>query len=170
VVNRKIRELAEGKAVLLSGPLAEWGARDFVQTTYHALMVGFEAAIGQDEQDPLDFLRATLNPVLRAEMEAIMVDDLDILQEQVRHRFTPELLAAWNQTRRFTSALNPAAELVESALRLRVRRLGREREELRFLQIDDENDAETVHRIVLSIQAKNLIDAELQRQMSPLHE
>ena len=170
VVNRKIRELADGNTALLAGPLSEWGARDFVQTAYHALMSAFEMAQGQDEQDPLDYLRASLNPVLRAELEAIMVDDLDMLQEQVRHRFTPELLAAWNQTQRFTTAINPGAELVESALRLRLHRLGREREELRFLQMDDENDVETVQRIVLSKQAKHLIDAELQRQMSPLHE
>lgn len=99
-----------------------------------------------------------------------MVDDLDMLRKQVRDRFTPELLAAWNQTQRFTTAINPGAELVESALRLRLHRLSREREELRFLQIDDEDDVETVQRIVLSKQAKHLIDAELQRQMSPLHE
>ncbi|MCB9450854.1 MAG: DNA primase [Anaerolineaceae bacterium] len=170
VVNRKFRELAGGDTALLAGPLGEWGARDFIHTTYHALMVAFEEALAQDDQEPLDFLRTTLNPVLRAEIEAIMVDDLDILHEQVRHRFAPELQAAWNQTRRFTTAFNLGTELVEQALRLRAQRLGREREELRFLQMDDENDVDTIQRIVLSKQAKHLIDAELQRQISPLHE
>ncbi|MBZ0278952.1 MAG: DNA primase [Anaerolineae bacterium] len=170
LVNRKFRELAGTNTALLSGPLAEWGAKDFSHTTYHALMQAFENSLRQDDQEPLDFLRTSLNPILRAEMEAIMVEDLDTVHERVRHRHTSDVMAVWNQTRRLNMTINAELELVEKALRLRAQHLVREREELRFLQMDDVNDVETVNRIVLSKQAKQLIDAELQRQMSPLRE
>jgi hypothetical protein len=60
------------------------------------------------------------------------------------------------------------AELIEKALRLRVQRLQRERQEMVFLEMD--GDAPYQRNIVLSILAKRLIDSELDKRSQLLRQ
>jgi DNA primase len=172
-VNRKLRELAGTNRALLDGALSDWGTEDFSHSDYRALMGAFVAAMGQDDMEPLDYLRAQAGAFLQTQLDAIMMDELNTVRAQLRGTRLADLDMIWNQTRR-GGDMN--AELIEKALRLRIQRLQREREELCFLQIDAHSsgdaDAEMLfqHQIILSSTAKGLIEAELQKKLSLLRE
>jgi hypothetical protein len=175
-VNRKLRELAGDRRELHDGPLGNWCAEDFSHTDTRALMQLFEAAIRQHEFEPLDYLRLNADPALQPQLDAILAEDFDGLRERVRHNQLADLQRIWSSNRRMIEANNPFHEVMEKALRLRVGRLQREREELGFLQIDSvtagdsEGEVGFQQQIILSSTAKRLIEAELQRQMSMLRE
>ncbi len=173
-VNRKFRELAGDDRALLEGPLSAWGADDFGQTVYRALMRAFEDAFRQDELDIHAFLRAHLDDELRGYLEALLAEDLEAIRMRLGYAMPAELEACWSRSQRLNPPLDPAAELIETALRLRLRRLQRERHELYFLQQDPQlhHDPEAMQmvsqRVNLSSQAKRRIDQELSRAASLL--
>lgn len=173
-VNRKLRELGADRRELLDGPLSDWCADDFSHSDTRALMQVFETAIKQHELEPLDYLQLYADPALHPQLDAILAEDFAGLQERVRHNHLADLQHIWSHNRRVIESTDPFHELVEKALRLRVGRLQREREELGFLQIDATGDQEAEARfqrqLMLSITAKGLIEAELHRQMSMLRE
>jgi DNA primase len=174
VVNRKLRELANADARLLSGPLADWDAEDFSHIEYRALMTTFAYALAQDEMEPLDYLRARADAALQMQLDAIMMDELDRVRIHLRDTLQADLAVCWGQTRH--ARVDGYDEIIEKALRLRIQRLQRERETLFFLQMDAQTnqdmDAEIQFQgqIVLSITAKQLIEAELQKQLSAVRE
>jgi DNA primase len=176
LVNRKLRELGSAHRELLDGPLGDWCAEDFSHSDTRALMQVFEAAIKQHEYEPLDYLRLHADPALHPQLDAILTEELTGLQERVRGNHLADLQHIWSNIRQMIEASDPFHEVVEKALRLRVGRLQREREELGFLQIDSqagsdqEAEARFQRQLMLSITAKGLIEAELHRQMSMLRE
>lgn len=167
-VNRKLREIAAARRELQDGPLADWGAEDFTQAETRALMQTFLAAIEQDDLDPIAYVWENADPALHGALSAIMADELHGVRARVNNGLSADLLSIWENNRR---PIDYHAELIEKALRLRVRRLQREREELCFLQMDrqrDTNPDEADHfqyYIALSSTAKGLIEAELMKQM-----
>jgi DNA primase catalytic core len=175
-VNRTLRGLAGTNRALMDGPMGDWCADDFSHTEYRALMGLFQDGLKQDEMELLDFVRANAHDSLQSHLEAVMADDLEGVRNRVRNGLSADLTVAWNQSYRTIGSVDLNAELVEKALRLRINRLQREREELCFLQIDAqangdaEAEAQFQRQIVLSSIAKGLIEAELQKQMSTLRE
>lgn len=167
-VNRKLREIAAARRELQDGPLADWGAEDFTQTETRALMQTFLAAIEQDDLDPIAYIWENADPALHGALNAIMADELHGVRARVNNSLSADLLSIWEKNRR---PIDYQAELIEKALRLRVRRLQREREELCFLQMDRQRDTNPdeadhfQHYIALSSTAKGLIEAELMKQM-----
>lgn len=164
-INRKFRTLANDSPDLANGPLSGFSAEDFTHGDYRLLMQIFQEALNQDEQDPLDFMREQANDTLIHEMELCLMEELEGVQNHVKHRMQGETVAVWKHHERFTlPTLNLSAELIFTSLTLRQRRLQREREELRFLQLDSQNDGaeDEINRyIMLSMRAKTLIDTEL---------
>lgn len=173
-VNRKFRELAGGDRGLLEGPLRAWGAQDFSQDVYRALMAAFEAAFGQDELELRAYLRANLDDELRGYLETLLAEDLDTIRARLGYTMMAELEICWNRSRRSGPVIDPASELVDTALRLRKRRLQRERSDLYFLQQDSQlsADADALQmvgrQVELSNRATRLINQELARAASLL--
>ncbi|MBZ0303202.1 MAG: DNA primase [Anaerolineae bacterium] len=162
-INRKFRELAEGNADLLAGPLAEFGIDDFSHSDFQMLARVFAEALDQDDVAPLDYLRANIDDVLRQILETdVLVNHLDQLKPYLRHGLSADLTTVLKHS----VEVDFRAELVRNALRLRRQRIEREREDLYFLMVDADAEQQRTlaARIQLSIVAKRLIDSELQHQ------
>ncbi|MBL8153484.1 MAG: DNA primase [Anaerolineae bacterium] len=176
VVNRRLRELARDDEILARGPLADWCDEDFSQPETRAVMGLFAAGMGQDDEDFMEYIQRKAGVVLKPHLDVILADDFSRLQHRLGEGVRADLTSIWTHNRRIIEAADPVAILVEKALRLRIKRLQREREELCFLQIDSQQngdmDAERhfQDQILLSIRAKGLIEAELQKQLAALRE
>ncbi len=167
-VNRKLRELAGENPALANGPLDDLSDEDFTRTSYRALMDQFTRAIAQDEMEPLDYLREALPSDLLDEVEILLADEWEDLRPRLRHGLSADLMIVVKQSERFNGAIDMSAEAVEKALRLRVQRLQRERQEMVFLEMD--GDAPYQSHIMLSILAKRLIDEELNQRSQLLRQ
>jgi hypothetical protein len=171
-----LRQLAGTNRALLDGPMGDWCADDFSHTDFRALMSLFRAGLDQDEMELFDYARKNAHDSLQSHLDMILADDLDGLRARLRNGLAADVNIAWNQSYRTIGSVDIHTELIEKALRLRVNRLQREREELCFLQIDAQSNGDTEAeaqfqgQIVLSSIAKGLIEAELQKQMSLLRE
>jgi len=176
VVNRKLRELAGDNRPLGSGPLADWGADDFTHAETRALMQAFLQSLEQDNLEPLDYLRLEADISLQPQLDVILADELNGMKSRVRDAFGADMDRIYTHNRRVIETIDSPKEVLDKALRLRAKRLQQEREELCFLQIDaqmngdEEADTRFQQQIILSIHAKGLIEAELQKQMSILRE
>lgn len=175
-VNRKFRELAGDNEILGEGPLQDLCAADFTNGHYRVLMEAFLAALNQDDMDVLEFIVAQVEPGLRAKLDVLLVDEQIGMRDQIQQRFGGDLSDLMKDfDRRVRPALDPVEEFVGKALSLRRGRLNREIHEFGFMQrgmgqsqdYGGEDIAQTVgSRIVLSRQARQLLDAELQRQLN----
>jgi hypothetical protein len=167
-VNRKFRELAGDQTALLHGPLADLCADDFSRSDYRALVQMLYIALDQDRMEPLDYLRRHLDYELTGELEALLIDEQDAVRNRVSNRPRAEIADTWKQyEKRTLPVLDLSAELVQRALDLRRRRLQREREELRFLQMDSQVDGtgeQYYNHVELYNHAKLLIEKELYRR------
>ena len=162
-INRTFRELAGSTSALLNGPLADFGIGDFSHTDYQILMEALLVAMDQDDLPPLDYLLAYLDDLPRQILETeILTDDVDKLRPQLRHGLSADLTMVLQRT----LAVDPRSELLKNALRLRLQRIEREREELYYLMMEADAEQQAIlhEHIHLSIITKGLIDAELQRQ------
>lgn len=171
-VNRKFRELAAEETDLTRGPLAELAPDDFSRSDYRALMTTFRLGLDQDDMDMLDFARVQLDSRLHAVLDSVLLDEMDGLRNRLGNRMLADLAASLKQSGRRMAPFDMSAEMIEKALRLRVQRLLRERQEVAFLQMDAEAQGEPdapepyLEQVRLSIQARRLIERELDRQAS----
>jgi DNA primase len=168
-VNRKFRELADGDERLLRGPLNDLRVDDFSRTEYRVLAGVFGEALEQDAQETLEYMRGQLEGELRQELEAILAGDLELLRSRLRNGLSVDLETIVQTAQRVHGASDPAAEVIEMALRLRRQRLEREREEIKYLQLetgDKDYDIEENYNsyIILSNRAKQLIETFLSEQ------
>jgi DNA primase len=166
-INRAFRVLAAESVDLRQGPLSDLSVDDFNTSDHRALMQIFKVALNQDEQEPLDFLRLNLEGVLVRGLEALLVADLEAVRQRVQHRWVAELAASWKHHEKFIApSIDASAEVLHCALTLRMLRLQREREQLRFLQMDagsNEAALDYGRHIMLSMEAKRLIEGELHK-------
>ncbi len=187
-VNRKLREMAgamrkyldeRGMAdyvPMVESLLGDWDAEDFTGGACRELMHAFGLALAQDEMEPLAYLRAGADDLLQSQLDMLLTDELDGLKARVRGGLPADMDASYNQNRRTTGVVDMNAEVIEKALRLRGKRLQREREELCFLQMDAAAEGDSAAgsqlqaQIVVSSIAKGLIEAELQKHLSLLRE
>jgi DNA primase len=164
-VNRKLRELAGNNRKLIEGPLGEWCAEDFSQSDCRALMQAFREAMTQDDMETLDFLRSTLDSSLAQQLDKLMVHELDDLHHKLRYGLFADFTdLRRSHEKRVLSSVDWGSELVKEALRLRDQRLKRERQDMRFLQMDVQEGEDYGVQVHLSHLAKRLIDAELDKQ------
>jgi DNA primase len=166
-VNRKLRELAGNNQALLKGPLCDLGVEDFSQSQYRMLMMYFQEAMSQDDQDPLDYIRATLGDVLLPDFEALLQDQSEVMAERIGHRFNGDFRDIVKQMNKYGGMqVDIQQELVKKALQLRQERLKQERTELQYLQQEAESTGEgdatyfgqLSEKLMLSIHAKARLD------------
>ncbi len=172
-VNRKFRELAGTNSALADGALSDLGSNDFTRTSYRILMDQFLVSIAQDEQEPLEYLQTKLSVDLLDELEVVLADEWQDLRPRLRNGLLADLIIVIKQAERFRSVVDPSADLIEKALRLRRERLERERQEMMFLEMDGaamDGTAPFQTHIMLSILAKRLIDTELNHRVQLLRQ
>ncbi|MEP7293029.1 MAG: toprim domain-containing protein, partial [Chloroflexota bacterium] len=167
-VNRKFRELAGMNSALFDGALGDFDSGDFTRTSYRALMDQFLRAIAQDEMEPRDYLQSTLQPDLLDELEDLLADEWDELRPRLHHGLSVDLNIVIKQVERFNTALDPVTEVVEKALRLRLKSLERERQEMMFSGMFDEVPYQK--HINLSMLAMQLMNKELNRRVQLLRQ
>jgi DNA primase len=165
-VNRKFRELAGTDNALLNGPLGDFGGDDFTHGDYRALMQLLQAALEQDDVEPIEFLRANLDDVLLNVLDTeIFVDALELLRARLRHGLSVDLALHLQQR---VYAVDLRVDVIRSALELRKQRLDQERNDISLLimdaQTEDGQRMELNMRVNRSNKARGLIDAELHRQ------
>jgi len=164
-INRKLRELAAQLPGGSKAALDDFSTEDFSRTAYRVLMQNFEDALAQDEIEFVEYLRQNLDDSLLNELDAIMLDQHEAYALRVGQRLPGDLAASIKASERQQMLLDINAELVEMALRLRERRLSRERQELAYLEIEGENAVALQELAMSSLHAKRLIDMEISRQL-----
>ncbi|MDD9954605.1 MAG: DNA primase [Anaerolineaceae bacterium] len=164
-INRAFRELAAGDLALLRGPLEAFGAMDLVNRDCASLLQGLQLALKQDEIPVLAWLQEHGDALQRDTLQQLEREtpssDLDHARTVMRQGFGGDLPVVVKRA----EAVDWQRELLRTALRLRLRRLERERRELYYLLEDDDRGKDALHeRIQLSVRARNRIDMALQNQ------
>src|SRR4051812_46301428 len=176
MVNRKLRELANEDRTMLNGPLGDCCSDDFVHVDARALMQAFQAALEQDELDPLDYLRLQADISLQPQLDVILADDITGMRKRIRESHIADLERIYSHNKRVLEGADNTEAVVNQALELRARRVKREREELVFLQMDAQanNDEDAMIRygqlIFLFNKAQQLLDKNLQKFKSSVRE
>lgn len=166
-VNRKLRELAGNNHRLLQGPLCDLSIDDFTQSQYRVLMVTFQESIAQDDMEPLDYVRATIEEELLPDFESLFKEETEAISGRLQHRHKGDLHdIVQSMTKIGRLRVDIQQELISKALRLRQERLKQERIEMQYLQQeahtsgihDPEHDTRLNEKIMLSMTAKARID------------
>ncbi len=166
-VNRKLRELAGNDDRLLQGPLSDLGIDDFTQSQYRVLMAYFQESVSQDDMEPLDYVRATVDQELSPDFENLLKGETEAIANRLGHRHKGDLhdiVKNMNKYGRFQ--IDAQQELVSKALKLRQERLKQERIEMQYLQqeaqetgeVDADHHRNLSEKIMLSMTAKARID------------
>lgn len=169
-INRKFRELAAGDVQLLRGPLADFGTMDLVSRDCGSLLRCLLAALEQDELAPLAWIQRHGDDAQRETLRQLEQETQAGELEQARAHLREGFAADLSIVVRRSDTIDWRRELVRMALRLRRRRLERERQELYYLLQDADEGREGLHaRIKASVAVRNLIDTELQllQQQTP---
>ena len=176
MVNRRLRELADGDDDLLRGPLCALGADDFTHSQYRALMTHLQDALAQDDREPLDYLESRVRDDLQSEYEALLVEAPEAISRSIRRNFQVDLNDILKR-RPFRSQARTSEreELIGRALQLRLTRLENERMELQYLQEeaqtgedDDQQQRDLLKaKIMLSMRAKARINTAFSQHSLP---
>jgi DNA primase len=169
-INRKLRELAAGDEALLAGALNDLNLDDFDHPHYRALASLLSEWFDQDETDALSYIRGRVEGELAQAFEDVLQADLDHLRPKLHNGLAIDLETVVHAVQLASPPPDRLGDAVVSALRLREQRLQRERQELVFLQMEeDEKEAaltQHIHyTIMLSSKAKQRIDSAL-RELS----
>lgn len=170
-VNRRLRELAGADAALAEAGLNDFCADDFLDGDHRALMQSLRLAVLQDARAPLDYLRDHLDPALLPTLDALLVEEGDLVRERMNRRFDGDAAEVWRgHERRVIAYADPAAELLSKALRLRLGRLTRECDELRYAQIDAHDGGDDAGQtrygqvMIVLLRSKRQIEGALKQQ------
>ncbi|RMG75820.1 MAG: DNA primase [Chloroflexi bacterium] len=167
-VNRKFRELANGDARLLNGPLSDFNWGDFTRTDYQVIMKLFEMAIQQQDQDVQDYLQSTLDIILHPVLDSLLNwNDTHMITARIKGRFQADLTSALRQyEKQARSVLNDGLELVLKAMELRRNRIRQQLTELYFIQSDlpAQDMLQTSQQVSLLKLAREKLDYEIQQQ------
>ena len=171
-VNRKLRELAGSDEALQQGPLRDLSVEDFSLSQYRVLMSAFQEAMAQDDMEPLDHIKISLEGEMRAELTALLSDEKQMVSSQLRGAYQVDLVDIFERSLARGRSITPAAaRSVSRALQLRLQRLEQERIEMQYLQEEAGDEAELDpqqrerlrRQIMLSMTAKARLDREVSR-------
>ena len=162
-INRRLRELAAQDEALRGGPLRAFEPEDFTDADHRAIMIALQAAVSQDDTDPLEYLRRDLDEGLRAALDALLLADVDALRPRLRHGLSADLAVVLKRS----ISLDIQEGAVQNALRLRQQRLVREVMDASYIVIDmsePEQRALFDQASQLSIIARRRIEDALRQQ------
>jgi len=177
--NRALRQLAEGlqgrfpdesRMARLRQALGSLHGGDFRDTTCQAIFQALQAALRQDDLDPLIFVRTALG-----ELFTEPLDSLWALGDPVTGRLPglePELYSIHKEMRRQGRYLDePESELIDKVFALRRDRLRQTIDALRFVVPETEGEERQAYQdtIDASMAAVKALDHELQKRAESQH-
>lgn len=132
-INRQLRETAGDDPDILEKGFTNFGVGDFTRPVYRALMQMFLYGLYQAEAELLDFLRTTLDPAMRADLEDLLQEESHSINTRLKKQFGADAEMAWKQyERRGALYAKPEHEIIICALEMRHARIKRETIELQF--------------------------------------
>ncbi len=173
-VNGKLHEAAHGDEQLINGAMRALGVADFDHTGLRALMDLFLQSLNQDEMDTVDYVIAHAGDELRDELELVLTNSLEAKLGDTAAVAPGDLRRVLEKIQRSGVMMDPTRDLMAQAIRLRCRRLRREREELRLIQANATRERDThqvescIRQIDLLGRAVHLLEAE-ERQVARLY-
>ncbi|MCU0512188.1 MAG: DNA primase [Anaerolineae bacterium] len=142
--NRKLREIGQDHPQLPGAPLADLCEEDFSQHDYRLLFAALLRAVEQDDAEPLDYLRQSLESALHEALEQLLLDDDAHIQNSVNGRYSAEMNDILKKGK---AQPRPAAEtlrdFLKRLLQVRLHRLHREQQERYFLLQEARHSAES---------------------------
>ena len=161
-INRRLREVASFDSRLVDGPLCDFGVGDFLNVHYQTLVGVFLEALEQDDYDPVDYVNSHLEDMVKQILvdDMVLADDGELVGVSVRNRFAADRQDIFKRA----NGAGDRNQILKVALNMRLQRLKRESEELRF-HIQEMGDAafdSDFHRqYTISVRAFQLLDNEL---------
>ncbi|MGB7341963.1 MAG: DNA primase [Phototrophicaceae bacterium] len=170
-VNRKLRELAGENQQLRKGPLRELCAEDFSQGDYRILLEALQAALRQDDADPLDYLREALDESLVDEIASLLLDEQENIHRRVGMRLEGEFDDIWKKYAPISRRSSDIKlDVISRMLMVRHQRLDREHQEVRFLledaqrEHDEDSAKQYIEQLFPTMRALNLLHKELNQR------
>ncbi|MEM6284504.1 MAG: toprim domain-containing protein, partial [Chloroflexota bacterium] len=173
-VNGKLHEVLLTDETLAPA-LAAFGADDFSRTELRELMALYLQALEQDDMDIRAYILTYTDDALTAELEMVLEDRMQAIMHDEKRVARGDLERVLEKIQRTGVIVDPRSDLIARALRLRCRRLMREREELRLVQMNaltdsdyDTSDA-CASQIDILARAMHLLEIE-EKQVASLYQ
>lgn len=132
-INHHLHETAGDDYPLLESVLGNFGVGDFTRPVYRALMQMFLYGLYQAEAEVLEFLRTTLDPAMREDLERLLQEESQTINDRLKKQFGADAEMVWKQyERRGAMVAKPEQEIIICALEMRHSRIKRETIELQF--------------------------------------
>ncbi|MEO1442791.1 MAG: toprim domain-containing protein, partial [Chloroflexota bacterium] len=172
-VNGKLHEVLLNNETLAPA-LVPFGVEDFSRTELRELMVLYMEALEQDDMDITAYILTYTDDALTAELEMVLEDRMQAIMQDEKRVARGDLARVMEKIQRSGVIVDPRSDLIARALRMRCRRLMREREELRLVQMNatrsgDHDEADTcADRIDRLARAVHLLEIE-EKQVASLY-
>lgn len=166
--NRKLREPGQADAALLDAGLSNLCEEDFSQSDYRILFGKLLQAVDQDDVDTLEYIRLTVEDVLQQELHALLMGEDDKIRHRLNGRMAAELTDVIKKYHRSVHPMIDAQrDFLDRVLQVRINRLQRELQELRFLVAEAQQsaDIEAVQRYSQQVQPMVAALRLLQREL-----
>jgi DNA primase len=172
-INGKLRECADNHDLLVPA-LAPFGAEDFSRTELQAIMGVYLDALEQDDMEVQAYVLTNTDESLTPELEMVLEDRMEASMHDEKRVARGDLQRVMEKIQRAGGIVDRRSDLISQALRLRCRRLSREREELRLVQMNalasedhDESDA-CARQIDMLARSVHLLEIE-EKQVARLY-
>ncbi|MFZ4814415.1 MAG: DNA primase [Phototrophicaceae bacterium] len=132
-INGKLRELGVQQPEL-AGVLTPLRGEDFTHTGMRGLLALFIESLYQDDLPVSDYVAASASGDLQDALTFVMVNALTVKLKDPSKVGQRDLMQVHDQIRRSGGGAKPEHDIVAQGIRLRARRLMREREELLLMQ------------------------------------
>ncbi len=133
-LNGRLREVARANDIEPKGAFGALCTDDFYQTDVRELMVVFLHALQQDDADVRDYMLAQTEPELYPVLEMALDDPMRARMENPQKVSARDVDQITRRIRRSGSVVDEHSDLIAQGIRLRCRRLTRERDELELIQ------------------------------------
>jgi DNA primase len=133
-INGKLREVAADNPHLMQSALAPLGLQDFSRTDMRVLMSTFVAALEQDDLEVVAYMLVYTDEALHPSLEMALQDQMQAKLDDPTAVAQGDLERVMNRIQRAGVMIDPQIDIIAQAMRLRGKRLMREREELRLVQ------------------------------------
>lgn len=171
-VNRRLRQLAGDDRPLLEGPFADLRELDFSDAAHQIVWKVLREAIDRDDPAHAEAIDQGITAQGVEIVDRLRMPRPEVLRESIQARFDGDAAVAWTMLQqRIIGQTIAQDDLIRTTLRLRLRRIQRESEDLQLLlaeaeAAEDHQQARSIFKLTPPLlRAKRLLDAELSRRL-----